>query len=280
VAVGLLAEPEGSLELVDVYEPARTRTLRRARDTLYGWPDWSPDGKRLVWYEFNQAGEEYLTVMDMDTRAVHRLQTTRAPSSPQWNPTGRWIAFVGRDETRSGVPGAAPDVHLEINVIAPDGTRESRVPASERLRHWVWVSPQELLCVGRGADRSRPTIVEVNVFTDARKDVCEEVALPGPLVGEDIRPRWDSQRQRLVLTVELPTAQSEETSLAGAIVRFDLADRSVRQLTGGPADSRPAWTGDGQHIVFVREGASLWIMNADGSGQREVIGVDDLREGS
>lgn len=47
------------------------------------------------------------------------------------------------------------------------------------------------------------------------------------------------------------------------------------QLTFGPAsDSQPAWSPDATQIAFTRTtstGSSLWVMNADGSSQRELL---------
>ena len=45
-------------------------------------------------------------------------------------------------------------------------------------------------------------------------------------------------------------------------------------ITPLPHNVAPAWSADGQHIVFLtnRTGAwQLWVMNADGSNQRPLL---------
>ena len=56
----------------------------------------------------------------------------------------------------------------------------------------------------------------------------------------------------------------------------------TQQLTSDPAyrDEYPQWSADGSQILFVRmdaqDNASLWIMNADGSDQRELVDRFDI----
>jgi TolB protein len=56
---------------------------------------------------------------------------------------------------------------------------------------------------------------------------------------------------------------------------IDVDGSNAQRLTDDPAhDTLPAWTGDGSQLVFKssRTGSwSIYIMNADGSGQTEII---------
>ncbi len=52
--------------------------------------------------------------------------------------------------------------------------------------------------------------------------------------------------------------------------------REPRQLTANPDDHSPSYSPDGRQIVFVSENeegnASIYVVNSDGTGRREVIG--------
>lgn len=50
---------------------------------------------------------------------------------------------------------------------------------------------------------------------------------------------------------------------------FAVKDRHLNQLTENPADSEPSFSADGHTIAFVREG-DVWVMRADGSGQKQL----------
>jgi Tol biopolymer transport system component len=50
---------------------------------------------------------------------------------------------------------------------------------------------------------------------------------------------------------------------------FAVKDRHLNQLTENPADSEPSFSADGHTIAFVREG-DIWVMRADGSGQKQL----------
>ena len=275
----LLAEDMGGrLYLADTTRASTAEAVAKPPSAWPMYPAWSPDGTRLVWMETNARNETYLSIMEVDTRAVRRLATTRAPGPPAWSPTGRWIAFAGRGDPKGAGEGAeGADAPAQLYVMAPDGTGERAVPNSERLRRWVWGSSQELLCRTTGPDGSQLSIFTLNVLTGGRKALLEGLALPGRWTATDGRPFWDPGHRRLLGTVELPVGDGERVSSGTAVVSVDLAEGTVRQLTTGPADSCPAWMGDGEHIAFVRDDEALWVMATDGSDQRRVLGLRDLR---
>jgi dipeptidyl aminopeptidase/acylaminoacyl peptidase len=56
---------------------------------------------------------------------------------------------------------------------------------------------------------------------------------------------------------------------AGAIAVANLDGSSARVLTNGPGDAAPAWSWDGSHLAFLRQG-TVRIINADGTGERSL----------
>jgi TolB protein len=77
----------------------------------YGFPSWSPDGKRLV-YRSSNDGRNGLSIVDSETRAVTSLTTGSAHENfPSWSPKGDRIAFT-----------SDRDGDYEIYTIRVDGT--------------------------------------------------------------------------------------------------------------------------------------------------------------
>src|SRR3954447_19278414 len=56
---------------------------------------------------------------------------------------------------------------------------------------------------------------------------------------------------------------------------FAVKDRHLNQLTENPADSEPSFSADGHLIAFAREG-DVFVMRADGSGQKQLSTGSDL----
>ena len=57
---------------------------------------------------------------------------------------------------------------------------------------------------------------------------------------------------------------------AGAIWRVDAGGGNATQLTAGPGDDEPAWSNDGDEILFTR-GGDIWKMDADGNNEASLI---------
>ena len=106
------------------------RSLRRLAGVKGGGPDWSPDGRRIV---FGQEGGVW--VMDANGRSRTRL----APSggSPVWSPDGRRIAFVRGDASTGS---------SEIYVMNADGRNVRRLThnrVADGSPAWQPVAPAE-----------------------------------------------------------------------------------------------------------------------------------------
>jgi Tol biopolymer transport system component len=56
---------------------------------------------------------------------------------------------------------------------------------------------------------------------------------------------------------------------------FAVKDQRLNQLTDNPSDSEPSFSADGHTVAFVREG-DIWVMRADGSGQKQLTTGADI----
>lgn len=87
------------------------KQLTKTDSTLEALPDFSPDGKKLVYHAFEH-GKAGIVVMDMATGKTKELTRDDNDSRwPRWSTDGKWIAY-----TRTGEKGT------DIWIVHPDGT--------------------------------------------------------------------------------------------------------------------------------------------------------------
>ena len=99
----------GAILLLDLADGSTTRLS--TGDDVDGYPEWSPDGSRLVFISIRDGNKE-LYVMGADGSGVHRLTTDAAEeTSPSWSPDGTRLAF---QTNRDG--------NWEIYTVGVDGT--------------------------------------------------------------------------------------------------------------------------------------------------------------
>ncbi|MDR3499448.1 MAG: hypothetical protein P4L72_09500 [Parvibaculum sp.] len=92
-----------------------------------GFPNWSPDGKLIVYRRSTETGSS-LFILDIATRASHLLTSGRHENFPTWSPKGDRIAFTS---DRTG--------DYEIYTIRPDGTGLTQLthsPGNEGHNSW------------------------------------------------------------------------------------------------------------------------------------------------
>ncbi len=86
-----------------------------------GSPDWSPDGRRIVYAGFSSGNADIWTIGADGTDARRLTRSEIFEYTPRWSPDGRWIAF-------EGYLGDAPDIF----VMRPDGSATTRLTPTGR----------------------------------------------------------------------------------------------------------------------------------------------------
>ena len=102
---------DGVVVAEDVVQLTRTPTLSESD------PAWSPDGRRIAFVRYDEAGEsEGILVLDLRTRRLRRLTSG---SAPDWSPNGSKLVFVAATRTGSVIAVINADGSGERRIISP-----------------------------------------------------------------------------------------------------------------------------------------------------------------
>jgi Tol biopolymer transport system component len=273
-----------------------------ANDDYAQTPWWSPDGGRIAYA--SAAGDIHIRNAD----GSHMVVVTSNPAqefSPRWSPDGRRLVFV-----RVG-----DDFVTQLYTINVDGTGESRLSTgsgfSEYSPDWgparprpgvsgvdVEVNPATAT-LDIGESRVLSAIVRSHggailsnapVRWSSSDPAVASVASNGLVtaVGRgaaQIRAAFGNDTGRAQITVAELTlrnrivfATTENGSFDLGIVRPDGSDRRI--LTSSNNGSRvfldPDISPDGRHIAYRDVDNHLYVINADGTGNRRLVSGPDF----
>ncbi len=224
------------------------RSTPPARD---GAPNWSPDGRTIVFASEIGRQPSKIYVMDADDGGGRRALTRgdSIDASPAFSPDGQHIAF---ESNRDG--------NFEIYVMDRDGGNIRRLtndPATDRSPAW---SP----------DGSR-----IAFTSDRNQRASADVYTMDAATGGDVRrltddlANWAPQYS--------PDGQSLAVQVDQDIVIIDVASAAQRRLTAPPETGmNPTWSPDGSRIAFVtmrNRRAEIYSMRPDGSDQRVMVSM-------
>jgi Tol biopolymer transport system component len=225
---------------------------RSPASTRDGSPAWSPDAQRIAFYS-ERDGNAEIYVMNADGSNERRLTNTTADEGyPSWSPDGTTITF---DTDRDG--------NFEIYAMGADGTNPRRLtndPATDVSASW---SPDGTrIAFMSNRDGMRPGEFDVYIM---------------PVTGSG----RDAVRVTTTGTSWFPVYSRDGSTLAFHVGRdvyvMPAAGGALTRLTTDPANGMyPSWSPDGSTIAFMswRGGRTeIFVMNADGSGQRRVVSM-------
>jgi dipeptidyl aminopeptidase/acylaminoacyl peptidase len=278
----------------------------------------SPDGRTMAYTVQNRErpGRPYSQIWIADVAGgAPRLLAGQAESSssPLWSPDGRWIAYSGSLEGKSGIVIRRPDGSDARFVTETTGTNHP-LPGTGADVTW---SP----------DSRRIAFLSATAGPEAVAAEGEPVVVDRYLyrtTGGDGRSYFNDNRRLHVFVVDIESRQARQLthgngyehsidwSPAGDEILFvtnpepdpdrffnydifavRVADGVIRRLTHDESvQYQPRWSPDGKAIAYqgttrgltssetTMEDTHIWVMNADGTGARPLGDAIDNRQGA
>jgi Tol biopolymer transport system component len=216
---------------------------------------------RLIVFDSDRGGRVDLWTMRTDGSGLARLTNDKELDElAEWSPNRKQIAWTrGGEESPTG----------EIWVMNADGTGRRQVTSNTFSDNAVAWSPDgRQLAYRSNRDDNNNDIYVINVDGTNERRLTTDSAV-------DLLPDWSPDGTRIAFTRIRPDAS--------AIYTMSAADGSdVRQLTANPLGAGlSVYSPDGSRIAFADNffgpfEKDVWVMNADGSGLRQVTDTADL----
>ncbi len=245
-------------------------TQRKLITQAEGGISYSPDGKQFTFVreEYPSAEESSLLIANADGTEERILASRKTPerfpsrqTAPAWSPDGKTIACIVSDETK----GVGRSHVVEVNVA--DGTGKTVVTKEwEDIFQIAWLPDKSgLLVLGaeKGGDNYAGQIWRFSYPEgEARRITADfnnysSLSLPS-----------DSNALVTVQSNTISNIWVAPNGDAGRAVQIKSGGNNLEGIYG------LAWTPDGR-VVYpsLASGApDIWIMNADGTGQKQLNG--------
>lgn len=267
-------------------------------------PQWSPDGRRMVYQRVEQTRFGIAIVNVATGRSTTVAQDVYRHIDPVWGPDGRtiyhasdagggmnlWRLTVDATDRVTGPPqqvtsGAGQDVQI---AVAPDGQRLAYTTLHQNADLWrlpldangMPAGPAEPLVAStredsRGAWSPDGAHVAfnsdrggtMNLWIHSIGDRTTRQLTHGP--GGDFQPAWSPDGRSLTFF----SSRAGKTD----IWTVDVATGKLAQLTRSRSLAiNPFYSPDGRHIVFQSDASGrleLWLMASNGSQVRQLTHV-------
>ncbi len=234
---------------------------------IHGWPQWSPDGTRLVYWGHDvQSGRSVIKVVEIgNDRALTLVESQESLDRPVWRPDGRHIAYAGQTNG-----------NWDIWVVAADGSRRYRLTHDAQMETNPLWSPDGSVIAFKAAPNK-----EYNLTVEHFVSVKDGFEAPTYRLWDGIKSiqmsDWSPDGRKIAYTAEMVTNASGEDRVSYLAVVNDVsmtgsktAGRPVT-LSGGATlgDRAPVFSPSGDRVCFWSWDrdyrASLWVAKTDGS---------------
>ena len=187
------------------------------------FPDWSSDGKQIVFASSRSRIGSNLFVMSADGDNIKQITELKWVTGPRWSPDGKRIAFETDDF----------EVDRQVYVVDADGRNPWRVSSPKAntamiLGGWSPDGKQILYreAIESRSDKSTPVIATLDLV---RRDVLKWQRVPVPK-GTFSTSDFSADGRSILFSADL----IDDDEKNDEIYRFVLADRQLIQLTHSP----------------------------------------------
>ena len=219
----------------------------------------SPDAKEIAFIRSELSGTEHsLMIAALDGSRERKLVTRKQPDyfvtyegAPAWSPDGKSIAYAGY------LDGEEKSYGIKVFEVSVSDGSEKMLPSSQK---WDWIDAIAWLRDGSGllVNASEPGAPGSQIWQLSRSGEAHRIT-------NDLNNYYG-----IDLTADsntMVTSQFQRTSNIWIAPGGD--SNRAKQITSGTNDySNLNWTPDGKIVYLAQDGT--WIMEADGSGQKQL----------
>lgn len=281
----------------------------------FGDVEISPDGSKLAYAitrnDIGARPSSEVWIRDLKSGATTRLGNGGAAAGPRWSPDGTQIAFAGRVGDSSGVAVAKADgtgarllaVTAGTNAVLPrTGERLTWSPDGKQIAYTSTAPGPEADANGDPMVITRyaykPTASEgLTRFNDNRRTHIYIVELATRRtrqltsgVRDEHSVDWSPNGKEIVFASN--PEQDPDRVFHQDLFAVDVASGTTRTLAHMNAvATHPQWSPDGAMVAFLgtvrpfqssetnMENSHVWVVNADGSGRRDIGSAIDNPHG-
>lgn len=220
-------------------------------------PSWSPDGTRIA---FGRTAEG-IFVVNADGSGLVKLTSEGSDSDPDWSPDGTRIAFMRVTD---------PD-RPDIYVMGADGSAVTRLTKDGFNLRPAWSPDGKRIAFDRTIDADD---VPWQIFTMAQdgSDVRRITSPMASIQSAEGGARWSPDGRSILYWSFIDGIAVIASDGSGAARTLLLDFPKVNYW------ARPRWSPDGAQVLLATNLGStsrhLMIVNADGSGRRDVKGME------